>query len=354
MIRKFTVSRDDSIYQAWPDVALAPSGRLVCVFAECTHHADRGYTRMMYVTSDDRGRGWSPKQPLTEGLYGEHRKTPFWDNPRISALSDGRLCAVVDKHLRHQQYGTTVEVYMLFSADEGRSWSALVLTPVAGGGLDQVIELKRGRHAGRWVLACHQERDDGWKVDAYVTDDAGRTWQGPNRVAADPRLKFCEPSVLELPGGELVCFMREESKLGLDAFKCVSRDGGLTWSPHVPFPLPDCHRPIAGMLQSGRVLITHRFAQCGKGWLGWWTQNTFAAITTVESCLAESRSQAQTRILPLDYDRSPVSDCGYTGWVQFDDGEIYVVNYIVDDAPKAHIRGYSLHESDFALESPAG
>jgi len=36
--------------------------------------------------------------------------------------------------------------------------------------------------------------------------------------------------------------------------------------------------------------------------------------------------------------------------VQFDDCEIYVVNYILDDAPKAQIRGYSLRAEDFLLE----
>jgi len=87
MIERFTVSRDDRIYEAWPDVAMARSGRLVCVFAECTHHSDRGYTRVMLATSDDRGRTWAPKRPLTEGLHGEHRKTPFWDNPQIAAES---------------------------------------------------------------------------------------------------------------------------------------------------------------------------------------------------------------------------------------------------------------------------
>ena len=53
--------------------------------------------------------------------------------------------------------------------------------------------------------------------------------------------------------------------------------------------------------------------------------------------------------MPLDYDRSPVSDTGYSGWVQFDDGEIYVVNYIVDDAPNGQIRGYSLRLEDFSV-----
>jgi sialidase-1 len=37
--------------------------------------------------------------------------------------------------------------------------------------------------------------------------------------------------------------------------------------------------------------------------------------------------------------------------VQFPDGEIYVVNYIVDDAPKGQIRGYSLRKEDFLLGS---
>ena len=58
--------------------------------------------------------------------------------------------------------------------------------------------------------------------------------------------------------------------------------------------------------------------------------------------------------MPIDFDRSPVSDLGYSGWVQFEDGEIYIVNYIVDDAPKAQIRGYSLTENDFILEKSKG
>lgn len=35
--------------------------------------------------------------------------------------------------------------------------------------------------------------------------------------------------------------------------------------------------------------------------------------------------------------------------VQFPDGEIYVVTYIVGDAPNGQIRGYAFEESDFVL-----
>ena len=41
MIQKFNVSRDDSIYEAWPDVVLTDGGKLICVFSECEHHKNR-------------------------------------------------------------------------------------------------------------------------------------------------------------------------------------------------------------------------------------------------------------------------------------------------------------------------
>ena len=92
MISKFTISRDDSIYEAWPDLALTPGGKLVCVFSECTHHTDRGYTRIMVCDSADRGQTWSAKRAVTEGTKGY----PFYNCARITQLKDGRLAIFVD------------------------------------------------------------------------------------------------------------------------------------------------------------------------------------------------------------------------------------------------------------------
>lgn len=78
-------------------------------------------------------------------------------------------------------------------------------------------------------------------------------------------------------------------------------------------------------------------------------QNTFGAIMSRESALKVERGEQDTRIFPIDFDRSPVSDTGYTGWVQFDDDEIYMVNYLVDDAKKAFIRGSSFRTEEFLL-----
>lgn len=345
MIEAFAVSRDDTIYEAFPDVALTPAGELVCVFAECTHHADRSYTRIMMATSVDRGRTWSPKSPVTEAANGP----VFYNCPRIAVLSDGRLVVVVDKVLTkaRSKEPENCHVELFFSADEGVTWSEPLATPARGIVPDRLIELE----SGRWLLAAHYD-DVGFGnlvQRLWYSDDQGRHWHGPVIVGKQKGLNLCEVSILPVDDGTLVAFHRENSGLGWDCYKTISHDAGETWSAPIAFPLPACHRPVAGWLQNGQALITHRFMQGGKGWTGWWTQNLFAALTDRDSVLATTRAAAHTRILPIAFDRSPESDTGYSGWVQFDDGEIYIVNYILDDAPKAQIRGYALTMADFIL-----
>jgi sialidase-1 len=55
MIQKFNVSRDDSIYEAWPDIVLTDGGKLICVFAECEHHKNQGvvHKRVLHEENDD-------------------------------------------------------------------------------------------------------------------------------------------------------------------------------------------------------------------------------------------------------------------------------------------------------------
>jgi len=341
MIEKFTISRDDAIYEAFPDVALTPSGKLVCVFAECTHHADRSYTRLMLADSGDRGRTWTPKRPLTAGTDG----MPYWNCARITQLRDGRLVILAD--LVNKIHESRGENFLFFSSDEGATWSDPVETPGRGIVPDKLLELA----SGRWILSCHdKDPENGFLAQRlWYSDDHGTTWSDPVMVAAKEGLHLCEVSILEI-GESLVAFLRENSSQGWDAYKTISNDRGETWGEPIRFPLPACHRPVAGFLNNGRILITHRFMQGGKGWVGWWTQNLFAALTDRESALAPTREEAHARIMPIDFDRSPESDTAYSGWVQFEDGEIYVVNYILDDAPKAQIRGYAFRPEDLILE----
>ena len=60
-------------------------------------------------------------------------------------------------------------------------------------------------------------------------------------------------------------------------------------------------------------------------------------------------SAAEARFAVLDNDRSACADSGYSGWVQLSDGDLYVVNYVNDDAPRAFIRGYLVSRADWYL-----
>jgi len=300
----------------------------------------------MLTDSSDRGRTWTPKRPLTEGTRGSDF---FYNCPRISKLPDGRIVIVVDRvYTKCQEDRTkTAKVVMYFSDDNGNTWSSAAETPMRGIVPDKLLVLKNNR----WILSAHHNEDGKLAQYLRFSDNQGITWSDPVVVAKSPDFNLCEASILPLDNGALAAFMRENSGMGYDCKKTISRDNGETWGPVIDFPLPGCHRPVSGMLSDGKIMITYRFMQGGKGWLGFWTQNFFAALTDQDSVLAETRNESAVRIMPVDFDRSPNSDLGYSGWVQFPDGEIYVVNYIVDDAfDKAQIRGYSMHTEDFIIQ----
>lgn len=348
MIEKFSVSRDDGIYHAWPDLALTPSGKLICVFSECTSHGDRGYTRIVCVSSDDRGRTWTGKCAVSEAA---HDRKAYWNCARVTQLKDGRLAIVAD-FIRESETSPVLENltnHIWYSRDDGISWEGpFRMDGVLGIVPDKLAELENGS----WIISAHNA--DGstgiWTQRCWLSEDKGKRWKGPFVIAQSSKLKLCEGSIIEVFPDKLVCFMRENSGLGLPAYKAISEDGGRTWSRLYKYPIPGCHRPVAGKLKSGELLLTCRycpeaapFPLPGKRY-----QTTLAVIAGMESALAKT-SKVALRIMPLDYDRAKVPDTGYTGWVQFPDGEIYVVNYITDDSPKGQIRGYSLSINDFYI-----
>ncbi|MBQ4323853.1 MAG: exo-alpha-sialidase [Clostridia bacterium] len=333
-IEKFIVSRDDSIYEAWPDAVLTDGGKLICVFSECEHHLDRTNARIMICESTDRGRTWSEKKPLTEKGVKEN----YFNCARISKLRDGHLAIVCDKILKNESSGA--EQYLWFSDGEGTCWSDPVCLPFCGIVPDKLQQLRNGRI----LLAAHFKSPETDRLEQYLwySDDNGSSWSERITVASDPKYNLCEVSILECGGGMLVAFLRENSRDGHDILKTISYDNGETWSDLYFTPMDCGHRPVSGFLQDGRVMVTYRYIPSA-------TQNTFAAFFDPESLTETDRKAQRGRIMPLDYDRNSSPDLGYTGWVQFEDGELYVVNYIKDDADKAYICGYAFRPEDVML-----
>lgn len=333
-VQKFIVSKDDSIYEAWPDVVQTDSGKLICVFSECEHHLNRENARIMLTESLDRGRTWSAKRPLTAEGTAEH----YFNCARISKLRNGSLAIICDKISKDEN--SESEIYVWYADPEGENWTEPVVFPFCGIVPDKLMELR----SGRMIIAAHFKNHTTQKLEQYLwySDDHGRTWSDRVTVAADDRYNLCEVSILECENNTLVAFLRENSRKGYDILKVISFDNGETWSPIYSTPIDCGHRPVSGFLKDGTVMITYRYIPSG-------TQNMFAAFLRKEELLEPERQEQRVRIMPLDYDRNPAPDLGYTGWTQFADGEIYVVNYIKDDTDKAHIRGYSFYPEDVVL-----
>lgn len=309
----------------------------------------------MCVTSDDRGRTWSERKPVTPAQECRSAWDPSWHCSRITALHDGRLAVIVDRVSNPQKKGAIPgeqSNWLCISGDGGESWEMPRKLAVTGALPDRIVELDVGPHAGRWITTTHISGGGNrpWLQRAWISDNRGQSWEGPFVVADEPGLKLSEGSVLALPEGELVCFLRNRGGGENETWRTVSRDGGITWGEVVPFPLPGCYRPSVRVLEGNRVLVTYRFRQ-NTSVAGVCSENLFCAVTDVDSCLG-SPEDAKVRIMPLDYDRSATPGMGYSGWVRFADGSIYVVNHIVDNTPDAHIRGYHFRQGDIVLSGP--
>lgn len=333
-IKKYTVSCDESIYEAWPDVALTMGGKLICVFAECEHHLNREMARIAIVESLDRGRTWSQKRYLTEPSDGKI----FYNCPRISRLSDGRLAIICDRIFENENKRADIHIWL--GDAEGESFCEFLHLDFCGIVPDRLIELT----SGRLIVAAQFKSSESGKQEQYLwySDDGGKTWSERVTVAKHPDLNLCEASIIEADDGALVAFLRENSRIGHDILKVISYDGGESWSEIFNTPMDCGHRPVATRLLGGRVLVTYRYIPTGA-------HNVFGALLRADELTVTERRRQSARIFPIDYDRNSSPDLGYTGSVQFPDGEIYVVNYIKDDKEKAHIRGYSFYPSDLEL-----
>ncbi len=344
-IEKFTISRNDAEYECFPSMTRLANGRIIIFYRESDSHLAKTHSRLIIRTSDDDGKTWSDRKVLVDSRQKDGVLTKY-NCPKVQQLKDGRVLIICDRHPTPPGEGGKMadmsRNIFWFSSDNGETWSKPQETTVGGIMPDEVVELDNGD----WLLATQWRAQETGYLSQYVSRsrDTGKTWDAPVVIASKKGYKFCEASILRMPRGELVCYTRENSGLGRPIYKCISKDNGHTWEGPFDTLMGAGHRPVAHLTRSGKVLITYRYQPGGSGP---WAKNTFAYLESVESALQPDRAKQNGTVLPLDHDRSHHSDGGYTGWAETAPGKFLMVNYIVDDAPKAQIRGYRFTEEDF-------
>ncbi len=353
MIRSI-LFREDTVYKAFPDLAECEDGSVVCIYRESLGHSARPFGRIACHISSDGGRTWSGKQIIHE--IPDSSTGGRLNNPRLLSLGGSELLLICDILPRHEpEHVPDTEIFLWRSSDGGHTWSDMVSTGIKGHICPCIFRTRSGKIViGADRVGPKDRPDVVWLHNAFVSTDQGESWQAAVHVASDRELWLNEGTYVELDDGVLVCYLREDLERKC-AYKAISRDDGETWLGPFPTFLTCCvGRPHAGVLSSGEVAVVHGFQRLTP------PRNLVlhvetGAVAVDPDCVQNADKHAGGhRYFFIDHDRGAHSDGAYSGWLQLPSGDLFVVQYIKDDGPMAHIRSYQISRSDWILsDAPA-
>lgn len=330
---------DDSRYTGCrePNAVVTDKGTLVVVFGPHDQDAknDRAHQDLICRTSQDNGSTWSPARRIMDYNMESLLPTSLIYDSETSKLIL-LVNVIFNAPERNDRLGvnTACEHYILFSDDEGESWSKpepiLEDEPgicVFGGG--HGIQLQHGKHAGR-LLVPGGVGPNGSIQGVFYSDDHGRSWQ----FAKNGRIGNTEATACELPDGTILFHWREQkSQFGVQT--CISMDGGITIG-EPSMALPDVWAGCNNSLLS--VTLGEEHAVIFAGPLGPETADKYILekqAGTLKVGSEDSRQTARSNggaFISLDNGASwsgglitPGWTFGYNTAVQFPDGEIGII-----------------------------
>jgi len=214
---------------------------------------DTGKIDLLVKRSTDGGATWSDQSLIWsdgENVCGNPAPIVDRETGVVWLLSTWNLGSDHERDIIESKSEDTRRIYVLCSEDDGVTWSeAREITesvkqpdwtwyatgPGAG------IQLQKGPHAGRLMMACdHIEKvSRDYCSHVIMSDDHGNTWRlGGN----SPRAGVNECQVAELIDGRLLLSLRNESRNIRQRQEAFSDDGGETWRDQ--FVRPDLYEPI--------------------------------------------------------------------------------------------------------------
>jgi len=348
---KLTVARNDDLYECFPDIAAAPDGALVCTYRESMAHGARPFSRIIVRRSQDGGYTWLARQVIYARDW--ERGEGDLNCPRITTLANGTLLLVID-HLPAgaEHHEAPIRILLFRSSDCGVTWQGPEDTGITVGIVPSIKQLSNGDLLLGLTREAYRDAKPGPIYEeqlVYRSSDLGHTWEPPAAVPGFRRLELNEGDFAELDDGTVICYMREDTER-LTGWKSLSHDSGRTWSEPFRAGMFSClGRPSVGRLRSGEILITYRFMSGVTTCLGLFAETPEEAVRNRDLPGSYAEQYRASRFAFLDVDRSVHPDGGYSGWVQLPSGDLYVVNYVTDDAPRAQIRGYLVSRQDWFL-----
>lgn len=349
-LRHVTIARDDYRYEAFPDVCRLRGDGLLCAYRESDYHG-ASTSRLVLIESRDRGRTWTNQRQIDVTLSIREDRS-VWNNPRLVRLADGRIVATLDIHFLEdggvRGIGSLYchQTWLSFSEDDGKTWTERHLTAVEGIGPSRVVP----RTENHWLMANTHSLGrfpDATRVEVVHSYDGGLTWPISALGAEQEGFQHEEPALVDLPDGRVLMVMREDQHTNRPSHYVISEDEGYVWSTPRQGPFYG-DRPTGGVLQSGRLLFTYRNVEPAPGETTMKEGRNPGTWAWLGDMAGLTGSGGESRFLELERDPcGRFGDYGYSGWVQFDDGEIFCAYHHRDEAPKSYIRGCWFREDDF-------
>ncbi len=268
------------------------------------------------------------------------RDTPAWPTYNACQLPDGEILHLGSGNLEMTDEDGVYKTGLERSTDNGHTHQSEIATLV------DMPELARGKggfgkdgivgavdHAVVWLedgsllAALYGKFTTDVKYRTFVVRsvDRGLTWQYLSTIAFDLTAgnehraeSFCEPDLLLLPGGEILCFMRTGGTYNSTfspLYLSRSIDGGKSWSHADPITDRGVW-PNACLMSNGVIAVT-----CGRtgDWLAYSLDNGHTWIghfcfyrgpQAYDACNYDWVEEVAPDTLLVAYARTEVNDCG--------------------------------------------
>ena len=111
MITKYSISKDNKIYRAFPDLILSDN-KLICVFVEMEKN-DKIFN-ICITYSIDRGITWSERKIIKSKIDDNGK----WDAPRINKMKNGDIIVMSSWYLDNDKDKKNSYIYMFYLDDD--------------------------------------------------------------------------------------------------------------------------------------------------------------------------------------------------------------------------------------------
>jgi hypothetical protein len=279
--------------------------------------------RLDLVRSSDRGKTWSAPWTAVDEKYDDR-------NPAMGQLKDGTIVLAYAIASGYDDSGlkfTTRQarlfdgVYLIFSKDNGKTWSKPVRDPAihkfyADKGLvspyGKIVQLGDGTVLMAVYFEFFDERHN--QSYAFRSKDGGKTWGEPVLLGEH----YNETGLAVLRDGRVLAALRSEK--GGNIAISESTDKGRTWTKPAQITADREHPGDLIQLRDGRVLMVYGQRNAPRG--------VHAMISP------DGRAWDQSKKIVLA-DDAPNGDCGYPSSVEVAPGKVVTLYYQVDDTKDA-------------------